>query len=194
MAPTSTEPAPPEQPPSNQIDRKAIAQALAQRDVTDVGESPFAQLCLFQQMIGRAGSDGELSPRGIINAILDKALLELDKQNKPVWKTVLDYRFRDKLSSQATAAKLNFSAGNVNQHQAQAQDFLISVIQQSEERAVQQHQALYSGFLDKHLPNEKTIELVGIEEHVTSLWKTLFESDKQWIVAISGMGVSVRQP
>lgn len=157
---------------------KDVHQALKIWDQESLKESPLSDLGLYHQLL-RQG----YNIRKATNKVIFEGLGVLEKDDPPQ-ADLLRKRFIDRKTVFEVASHLNQSPSHIHYRQKKAIRHLAQKLKEMEETAIKARQEV----LNKRLEYPTYSNLIGIEEHLSTLRQVLMEPKRPWIVSIGGIG------
>ncbi len=157
---------------------KDVHQALRIWDQDSSKESPLSDLGLYHKF-RRQGHN----IRKATNKVIFEGLAVLEKDNPPQ-NDLLRKRFIDGKTVFEVANHLNQSQSHIHYRQKKAIRHLAQKLKEMEETAIKPRQEA----LNKRLEYPTYSNLIGVEEHLSTLRQVLMEAKRPWIVSIEGIG------
>lgn len=158
---------------------QAVHEALKKYHKPNVGESPFADLALYQLALNRPAT----TPHQATNYVLEQAMDPL-RQAEPHEEQLLHMRYMDRQSVQKVCNTLNLSESAVQTKQREAIKDVVLILQEQEKNALndQRHR------LESRLEPISNFNVVGIDNQVEQLVDFVHPSKPPWIISIEGLG------
>ncbi|MFO7540094.1 MAG: NB-ARC domain-containing protein [Chloroflexota bacterium] len=147
----------------------------------------WSQMLLLRQQQAEATVplDHPLTPRLLLNCVLENGLQVLGQQNKD-YEAVLRTRFIDKCSIVAASEALAIATATVSRYQEQGLELLADIVWQQELRLRANWQHVIEGRLEK--PTYSDNKLFGVDELAAKLKAYLTQNEAPWLISLVGLG------
>jgi hypothetical protein len=146
---------------------------------SNLNTSPLNYLHLFRQVQLKSANSARQATNQILLNALEALAVEHEQEA-----SLLRKRFRDGLVVQAVANWLNTSVSSVYRKQREAIEQLTLILYNKEVQARDDYQVQ----LEKRLKLPPEVHLIGVREHLATLFNVLALAEPVWLVSIEGLG------